>query len=153
MFRHRESRFAASVLLLFFLAMDLHCWEPGGGGRRDVVDGKRAKGTDVEMYYGWPACYRAELWRSADMTAYDRVLRNAPLFFPQGQMDLAYRNVGSLSLLLDVLFAALSLRLTGVLVDCIVEEKWPKRSTTLILALAGALAVLYSVADGFYVGL
>src|SRR4051794_27270209 len=40
------------------LTVNLLCWRPGIG--------VRPEGTEVELYYGWPATYRADWWRSTN---------------------------------------------------------------------------------------
>ena len=45
--------------LFSFILVNGCSWMPGYGGRHD-----RQPGMEVERYFGWPACFRAELWRS-----------------------------------------------------------------------------------------
>lgn len=45
--------------VLAFLLVNAFSWNPGWGGR---IDGKL--GREVERYFGWPACFYCDLWRS-----------------------------------------------------------------------------------------
>src|SRR5437764_14062500 len=72
---------------LILLAANLWCWRPGIGGGRPA----RAPGTEVELYYGWPATYRAEWWRSGDPALGGALLERAPFFHPAGVTERQVR--------------------------------------------------------------
>src|SRR5438128_1075385 len=65
---------AAAVLFL----LNWQCWQPGVGG----AVGGRPPGTQLERFFGWPATYLAELWRSADQALASRILASAPFYDP-----------------------------------------------------------------------
>jgi hypothetical protein len=76
---HRVTWWAIAAVAVLFALLNLHSWQPGIGGHTDRVKGVPA-GSEIEHYYGWPACYRAELLRSDDPGMRARVLKTAPLY-------------------------------------------------------------------------
>jgi hypothetical protein len=42
-----------------FLVLNAFSWQPGYGGRSD-----KEPGMEVERFFGWPACFYCDLWRS-----------------------------------------------------------------------------------------
>jgi hypothetical protein len=58
-------RFRGTWLVLFAGAavvflLNWQCWQPGVGG----AAGGGPPGTQLERFFGWPATYQVELWRS-----------------------------------------------------------------------------------------
>lgn len=45
--------------VIVFIGINAFSWNPGWGGRTD-----RKPGREVERYFGWPACFYCDLWRS-----------------------------------------------------------------------------------------
>src|SRR6516164_2381660 len=102
---HGTTWVAIVAAVIIFALLNLKCWMPGFGGRTDLVNGERPAGSELELFYGWPACYRAELLRSDDAAVTDRLLKHAPFIrIPVAQMRVAARYDGWLALLLDASF-------------------------------------------------
>lgn len=92
----KQNRRVVVWSILLFLGINAFSWNPGWGGRRDGESGR-----EIERYFGWPACFYCDLWRSdgpqnIDMAAY----------FPPiplgGAMDFVYRSFSLVALLLNV---------------------------------------------------
>ena len=85
--------------------MNLVCWSPGvGSGLR--LPGN-PPGTELELFFGFPSQYRAELWRSNDPALADRILKVAPFYLPGKEMERTVRYTGVAAIVLDFLFAIL----------------------------------------------
>jgi hypothetical protein len=127
-----------------FALLNLHCWWPGIGGRTDRVNEARPAGSEVELYYGWPACYRAELLRSDDPGLGDELLDRAPFFLPPyAQASLAVREFDWSALALDVSFALLAVMLLALLIECFSRGRMSRREMTMALGIGLALSVEY----------
>ena len=82
-----------------FLFFNGCSWNPGYGGRVDKVPGRQ-----VERYFGWPACFYCDLWRSDHPHEI-----NLPAYFPPypltSEMYFVYSSYAVVALLLNVLLA------------------------------------------------
>jgi hypothetical protein len=88
-------------------------WQPGWGGRSDLKPG-----MEVERYFGWPACYRAEMWRSD--TLHEVFPGNyVPPIPLTGEMYFVYSSTGFLPLIVDV---AVSVAAIGIAVLVIIAD-------------------------------
>lgn len=81
--------------LAAFVLINGCSWQPGYGGRND-----RKPGMEVERYFGCPACFYCDLWRS------DASMRIEPWGFAPPlpiapKMYFVYSRFGTLPLLLD----------------------------------------------------
>lgn len=45
--------------VIVFIVINAFSWNLGWGGRND-----RKPGREIERYFGWPACFYCDLWRS-----------------------------------------------------------------------------------------
>jgi hypothetical protein len=101
----------------------------------------------MELFYGWPATYQAEWWRSDDTAVAERLLQTAPFCHPGNQMELQARYLGVLPALADVAFAAAALFALGMVVESAVRRSRPTWAVlSLVLALL-VMGVVLSVAD------
>jgi hypothetical protein len=129
---------AAAVLL----AANLWCWQAGIGGG---VPG-RPPGTEVELYYGWPATYRAEWWRSEDPALGLNLLGRAPFFHPAGMMERRAGYTGVWAAVVDAAFGSAVLVVIWLGAD--VRARGWRRATAIGLGLAAAVLVgAWMVAD------
>jgi hypothetical protein len=145
---HRRTWLAIAVAAAGFALVNLHCWRPGTGGRTDGPGGVRPGGSEVELYYGWPACYRAELVRSDDPGLADRVLRTAPFHAPPHAAGwVAARYFGWLAAAVDATFALLATALVALIVECDRRGRWTRLAFAATLVLGALLAAGYWVAD------
>jgi len=135
-----------AAALSIFALLNLHCWRPGTGGRRDLVDGKHPRGSELELYYGWPSCYRAELFRSDDPTL---MMRAGPFYFSLNDDGwVASRYVGWLAIGLDLSFALIATVLVALCSEVINCER---RLTGVSIFIALVL-VLILVAEYYLSG-
>jgi len=105
---HKQIRTIVLIGLAVFVLINGCSWQPGYGGRND-----RKPGMEVERYFGWPACYYCDLWRS------DEPMQIEPWGFAPplpitSKMYFVYCEFGVLPLLLDAMFV-----LSGIVVVCI----------------------------------
>src|SRR5262245_8193199 len=113
--RSRRSWFAIVVLAGIFLAANLRSWSLGVGGRTDIVNVEKPKGTELERFFGWPAYYRAELWRSDDQALATKILREAPFYDPGKEMTEVIRRTSWQACLLNLVFAISALALMSLI--------------------------------------
>jgi hypothetical protein len=137
-------RFRATWLFLLAVAAALSllngiCWQPGIGG----AVGGRAPGTQLEHFFGWPATYRAELWRSDDETLASRILAVAPFYDPGDEMLLEYRVIGITALTVDVAFGLLVLLGVAVIMEGMLRRAWPGWRVALLAVVGILLLVLW----------
>ncbi len=145
---HRGTWLAMAVGAVVFTFLNLHAWRPGIGGRSDQNDGVQPHGSELELYYGWPACYRAEMLRSDDPGMGRRVLHSAPFYVPPySEGWVSSRYVGWRAIVLDVAFALGSLVLLAVILECERREQWTRRATIAVLLSALVLVVAYWTAE------
>jgi hypothetical protein len=147
-------RFRVTWLLLFAVAVVLfllnwQCWQPGVGG---AVAG-RPPGTQLERFFGWPATYQAELWRSDDQALASRILASAPFYYPRDEMSLEYRALGIEALAVDVAFALLVLVLVTVILKCVLRRVWGSRQVELLAGAGLLLLVLWAARQSVSVSL
>lgn len=124
-----------AVVLLAGVLVNACSWTPGYGGRRD-----QQPGMEVERYFGWPACFRAELWRSdhphqVDVGAY------VPPIPLSNEMSFVYARSGWLPLLLDVALVAIAAAL-GLLISRKRSAASLPRAAVVLAALGGLLVLL-----------
>jgi hypothetical protein len=129
----------ALAAVLFFL--NWHCWKPGVGG----ASGGRPPGTQLERFFGWPAIYLAEFWRSDDEALAARILESAPFYYPGEEMTLEYSVWGVGAIAVDVAFALSALAAAFIILESL-QAGWSKGH---IMLLAGAgLLLLVLLAAG-----
>ena len=140
---------AALALGLFaLLGANLWCWRPGIGGGGPA----RPPGTEVELFYGWPATYRAEWWRSDDPALAQSFLERAPFFHPAGALGLQARSARLWPALADTAFAVAVLVVVGVGTEARVRG-WRRGMAIGLLLAAILLAGVWAVAEGMSVHL
>jgi len=124
------------------LAANLWCWQPGIGGGFP----SRPAGTEVDLYYGWPATYRAEWWRSDDPALGMTLLGRAPFFHPAGTMDRQAGYTGVGAAVVDASFGLAVLVAIWLAAD--IRARGWRRGTAIGLALAAVVLVAtWMVAD------
>lgn len=69
---HATSRSIIGWGLFLFVMINAFSWNPGYGGRND-----RQPGQEIERYFGWPAVFYCDLWRSDHTREYA-----LPAYFP-----------------------------------------------------------------------
>jgi hypothetical protein len=137
-------RFRVTWLVLLAVAAGLfllnwQCWQPGVGG---TIGGK-PPGTQLERYFGWPATYQAELWRSDDPALAARILAEAPFYDPGDEMSLEYRILGVAAIAVDGAFALLALLAVAVIVECSLRQGWARRQVLFLVGTGFFLLVLW----------
>jgi hypothetical protein len=145
---HRKTWLSVAAAAIIFALMNLHAWRPGIGGRTDRKDGVQPKGSELELYYGWPACYRAELLRSDDPRMGMRVMRRAPFYvtpYSEGWVSARYER--RLAILLDATMALLGLVFVAVAVECEQTRRWSPGATVTLLVIGSLLAAGYLAGD------
>jgi hypothetical protein len=151
---NRGTWVAIALVAIVLALLNLHAWQPGIGGRTDRINGVQPIGSELELYYGWPACYRAELLRSDDPGMGSRVLETAPLYLPpyaEGWVSARY--VSRLAIVLDALFALLGIALVGLFFECGRRAHWPRWAVIATLLIAFTLAAGYWSAESVSVHL
>ena len=144
----RGTWIAIALAAVVFAALNFHPWRPGIGERTDRINGVQPVGSELELYYGWPACYRAELLRSDDPDMGDRVLKASPFYAPPyAEGWVSSRYVGRAAMVLDASVALLGLVLTAVIFECERRKQWNRASVTAVLIMVAVLAAAYWVAD------
>ena len=138
-------RFQLTWLVLLFVAVLLfllnwQCWLPGVGG----PSGGRPPGTQLELFFGWPATYQAELWWSHDESLGSRILASAPFYYPDGEMSLEYHVFGMAALAVNLAFALLVLLSVAVIMECVFRQDWGRRQVALLVAAAFLLLLLWA---------
>jgi hypothetical protein len=145
---HRRTWLAIVTVAAVFALINLRAWRPGIGGRTDGPGGVGPAGSEIELYYGWPACHRAELVRSDDPELADRVLRTAPLHAPPHEAGwVAARYFGWSAAAVDAAFAIVATALVALLVECGRRGRWPRRALVAALILGIILVDAYWIAD------
>ena len=127
-----------AVAALLFL-VNWQCWRPGVGG----AVGGRPPGTQLERFFGWPATYQAELWRSDDQELASKILKSAPFYYPGDEMALEYREFGIPALGIDIVFALVVLLVVAVLMECTLRKAWGVRQVALLVGAGLLLVVLF----------
>jgi hypothetical protein len=135
---------AAALFLL-----NWQCWQPGVGG----AVGGRPPGTQLERFFGWPATYKAELWRSDDPALASRILAAAPFFYPRGEMSLEDDALGLAALAVDVGFALLVLLSAAVIMECALRRVWARQQVALLTGAGLLLVALWAVSPSISVSL
>ena len=147
-------RFRSTWLLLLAVAVTLfllnwQCWKPGVGG----AVGGRAPGTHLERYFGWPATYEAELWRSDDEALASHILNSAPFYYPSGEMALEHRVVGMRALGVNVAVAVLVILGVAVVMECALRGAWRRRQAAVLAGIGVLIAVLWAASESVSVSL
>jgi hypothetical protein len=150
----RMFRFRATWLTLFagttiLFLLNWQCWRPGVGG----AVGGRPPGTELERFFGWPATYQAELWRSDDQALATRILAVAPFYNPDVEMSLEHRGFGVAALTVDVVFALLVLLAVAIIMDCTVRQVWTGGRVMLLAGVGLLLLVLWVVSPSVSISL
>jgi hypothetical protein len=138
---HRQSWFAMFMKSAILCLINMHCWKPGIGGRNDKI-----AGTELEIYLGWPACYRAELWRSDELLMTD-LLKRAPFFRVPKSMWKVARYMNLTAIITDILFAISSIALVGIILNAQKNLHWPAKSMAVVIFLAAVLIICYRAGD------
>jgi hypothetical protein len=139
MFRSWVTWLTLFVGTVTLFLLNWQCWQPGVGG----AVGGRAPGTQLERFFGWPATYQAELWRSDDQALASRILTAAPFYYPEHEMTLEQREFGIVALAVDVVFALLVLLSVALIVECTLRQAWTSRSVMLLAGVGLLLLVLW----------
>jgi hypothetical protein len=128
----RQIRNIALVGLGAFIVINGCSWRPGSGGRHD-----RKPGMEVERYFGWPACFYADLWRS-DEPMNVEPWDYAPPFPISRQMYFVYHRARAVPLLLDAVLVV------AVTAGVVILRTWEfhGRSTRRSVAVLVALVVV-----------
>ena len=147
-------RFGVTWLMLLVGAallfqLNWQCWRPGVGG----ASGGSPPGTQLELFFGWPATYRAELWRSNDESLGSRILASAPFYYPGSEMSLEYHAFGMDALTVDIIVALLVLLLVAVIVECALRRAWNRRVVVLLASGVALLLVLWASSQSVSVSL
>lgn len=143
----RRTVLAIALTAGLLAALNLQCSRPGIGGRTDRVDGVRPAGSELELFYGWPACHCAELFRSDDPGLADRVLRSAPLFVPPYKAGwVSARYIGARAVVLNATFAILGIAIVAILCECDQRGQWPRRAIVAATLIAALLTAGYLIA-------
>ena len=119
--------------------LNWQCWQPGVGG----AGGGRPPGTQLERFFGWPATYQAELWRSDDQALASRILAAAPFYYPEHEMTLEQREFGIAALAVDVVFALLVLLSVAMIVECTLLQVWTRQRVMLLAGVGLLLLVVW----------
>jgi hypothetical protein len=135
----------AAVLFL----LNWTCWQPGVGG---AVGGK-PPGTQLERFFGWPATYQAELWRSDDQELASRILASAPFYDPNGEMSLEYRVLGVGPLAINIAFALLALFSVTIITEGTLRRAWGGWQAALLGAAGILLIGLWAISPSVSVSL
>lgn len=128
----KQIRIIVLAGLAAFVLINGCSWQPGYGGRND-----RKPGMEVERYFGWPACFYCDLWRS------DESMRIEPWGFAPPlpiapKMYFVYSKFGILPLLLDAVLV-----MAGIVVAATVTVGEPHgRMQRWMVVLCAALVVL-----------
>ena len=147
-------RFPKMWLILLALAavlflLNWQCWRLGIGS----AVGGRPPGTELERFFGWPATYQAELWRSDDRALADRILASAPFYWPGDEMALEYRVLGMAALAVNVGFALLVVLSVVVILEGVVGREWGSRQVGLLAGVGLLLLALWAVSPSVSVSL
>jgi hypothetical protein len=146
---HGRTWAALALAALVLLAANLWCWRPGiGGGGPD-----RPGGTEVELFFGFPATYRAESWRSEDPAFGRHYLERAPFFHPVGTMERQARYVDWLPVFADVAFGVAVLVVVGVSVESRVRGWWCAGGVALLAVGVAVVAARWFAAGAIAVHL
>jgi hypothetical protein len=137
-----------AVAAVLFL-LNWQCWKPGVGG----AVGRSPPGTQLERYFGWPATYQAELWRSDDQALASRILAWAPFYYPGNEMSLEYRVIGMEALGIDVAVALLVFLSVAVIMECALRRVWGSLLVVLLAAAGLLLFVLWAASPSVSVSL
>lgn len=144
---HRKTWLAVALASVVAALLNLHAWRPGIGGRSDRADGVQPQGSELELYYGWPACFRAELLRSDDPGMGERALRAAPFYLPPYAGGwVSSRCVSWGAVVLDAAVAVLGVGLVAVVSECGQRGRWPRRAVVAVLVIGLLLAAGYLTA-------
>ena len=92
----KQIRNIVFVGLGVFVLVNGCSWQPGYGDRND-----RKPGMEVERYFGWPACFYADLWQSDEATEVEP-WNYAPPLPITSDMHYIYCSFGVVPLLLDI---------------------------------------------------
>ncbi len=147
-------RFRLTWLMLFatsciLLLVNCQSWQPGvGGAIRGVM-----LGTRLERFFGWPATYRAEFWRSDDGELASRILAVAPFYYPGEEMSLEQRKLGIGALAVDVAFGLLVLCSVALIVESALDRVWSGRRAFLLVVFGLFMLVLWGVSPHLSVSL
>jgi hypothetical protein len=139
---------AVLITLLILCVINMHCWKPGIGGRNDKIDGKQIEGTELEIYLGWPACYRAELWRSDESLTMD-LLKRAPFFRIPKSMRLVDHYLNAKAITIDILFAFSSMSLVGIVWNARKNQRWSAKTIVIVVFLAALILFCYIIGETF----
>jgi hypothetical protein len=128
----KQIRNIVLVGLAAFVLINGCSWQPGYGGRHD-----KRPGMEVERYFGWPACFYADLWRS------DKPMNVEPWDFAppipiSRQMYFVYHRARTVPFLLDAFLVV------AVTAGVVILRTWEfcGRTTRQSVAMLVALALV-----------
>jgi hypothetical protein len=131
-----------TIALLFGLAAaNLWCWQPGIGGGRQPPHG-----AELELYYGWPATYQAEWWRSEDPTLTRRLLESMPFYDFASEMTLRNRYFRLPAALANAAFALAAVCAVTILCESAYRRRHLSRREPWALLIAGIVIVVVLLA-------
>lgn len=136
----RDFRLIIGWGLAAFIVVNAFSWSPGSGGRND-----RKPGMEVERFFGWPACFYCDLWRS-DHNHEVHIGPYIPPIPTTSGMYYVYSSQSLLALLLDT-----SLALCGIVICLLLvwaEHRERTDTWVMILGVISAAAVLAIIMFG-----
>jgi hypothetical protein len=110
-------------------------------------------GTQLERFFGWPATYRAESWRSDDRELASRILAVAPFYYPGEEMSLEQREIGIGALVVDVAFGLLVLFSVALIVESALSRVWGGKQAFLLVVFGLFMLILWAVSPHLSVSL
>ena len=144
-FRKQLNRLIYGTVVLFIFINGCS-WMPGYGGRND-----RQPGMEVERYFGWPACFRAELWQSDHLHEVN-ISEYIPPVPLSSEMAFVYSSNALIPLLLDAVFAVSVTCLCVLLTWSICHARVTKRmvASGLFLVMTAWLIVKFANVTNAY---
>ena len=138
----KQIRNTALTGLTVFVLINGCSWQPGYGGRND-----RKPGMEVERYFGWPACFYCDLWRS------DESMRIEPWGFApplpiSRLMYFVYCRFGVVPLLLDAVLVVAATAGVVILRTWEFHSRITWRSVAVLAALALVAWLIVRFGDG-----
>jgi hypothetical protein len=145
---NRSTFYMMAIVTAIIFVINLHCWKPGIGDRTDNDEGKQVSGTEISLYFGWPAYYVAELWRS-DESLQSELLKRAPFFLVPDSMWMADRYVSIFAMVIDITFLLSAVLLIGIVWNSVIRDLWTVKRIGFALGLVIILLICYLQADAF----
>lgn len=132
-----------ALVTVGFLGLVNFSCDPGIGPRRPP----QPPGFELERYFGWPSCYRAELWDSDDKKMNDRGRGDFHWYDPSSEMNFRKREIGWVPAAVDVVFALLAVIGAIIVGEAFARAELGRRAGILLVAVVVNLIGLYLVSD------